>query len=147
MASLGTATLDEGATRAVAHTATETVLALPSAIVGLICALHDEVVPGSKGRGRPRTIAERQQSRERKPQTPITGEHAKTTKGSRNTDEAESKGIATHTLPWTPTPDPRKPLVHMGFQRLGRVPASLCTCGFVTLEVRSAHSLCSPPLS
>jgi hypothetical protein len=50
VASLGTATLDDGATRTVAHAAAETVLALTAAVVGLIRTLHDEVslVGGSR---------------------------------------------------------------------------------------------------
>ena len=51
MAAFGAAAPDERPARAVAHAATETVLALTAAIAWLIGTLHSEVVPSWGSRG------------------------------------------------------------------------------------------------
>jgi len=43
VAALGAATLDQRTALSGAHATTETVLSLTAAVIGLVCALHDEV--------------------------------------------------------------------------------------------------------
>ena len=141
MASLCTPTLHERSTRAGTHTAAETVLPLPTSIVGLVRAFH-EVGPWFEVGGSVQ-VTERRQCRCGKGQTAISHQGAKTTADSRNTGERRSAGIVAPTAPRAPASPLSKSLPRKGFRCVTPGVRACRTRVFHALAVYLEPSLCS----
>jgi len=162
VASLCTATLDEGTAMTGAHADAESMLALPSAVVRLIRTLHDAVSPCLMSvRCRvevPRKVTERRQCRWCTTQTTIRShpagagvlprqEHAKTRQWSRNTDEGHSRRTPPNRRYFSVPYSPGKRLPPKGFPPSGSHGTTWISDEFAALELVLEPSLCSPSLS
>ncbi len=142
MTAFATASLQKGATRAVTHTAAETVFPFSASVVWLIGTFHSEVIPIGGG-GVPLSTTERQHSRRPLCQTDIAPLAAKTTVASRNTAQGYSDRIPASLARINWPRAGREPLGDKTQRATGLSTKQRSSADFVTLELRFGVFLCS----